>query len=472
MSCAEAQTHAVWLCESLQSGAGAAETFGGGSFKGAGFLVSTDPNSRLHWDLGQQVASGHLEVVIEGLSLDALTGLNQHLIELFDDGGHWSSDRAINIRAYGNNGGPGGGDDDEWGDLKLKIWDNPASLVAEERFYDFPWDAGPHLWSIDWSPESAQMAVDGNVYFDFDLTGFDTNMGHLWLPLNDWVADYSGVNGSLYYDLVLGADPEGEAPDVPGGDTSIAGNVLTTVAVDDTCVVEGDWADQVLGELPDLSVSGDGSGNPSEIGYLRFVVSGTQGAVTQARIRMHTPGTDKSAGGGGSAWVVSDTAWSEETTTWNNRPAHVGSPLSSVGTISPSSEYSFDVTGTVAGDGTYSFALVSTDGNGGHYATKEAGLDVAPMLEVTFDPTASGDDDDATPPPDDDDATTAADGDDDSAAAGDDDDATAPPPGDWGNAACSGCGSSMAVTPARLLPPAAFALVALGGFAPVRRRRP
>jgi hypothetical protein len=126
------------------------------------------PELAIAWDLGQQLASGHIEVTIEGLSLESLVGANMHLIELFDDGGHWSSDRAINIRAYG--------DDcpDEWGDLKLKVWDNPASLVEEARFYDFPWDAGAHVWAIDWDQDSATMSCRSCCAAASAVSGIDT----------------------------------------------------------------------------------------------------------------------------------------------------------------------------------------------------------------------------------------------------------------------------------------------------------
>ncbi len=458
MTCSEAQTHAVWLCEPLVTGAGSAEVFGG-SFTAAGWLVADDPSNRLHWDLGTQVQSGHLEVVIEGLSLESLIHANMHIIEFFDDGGHWSSARAINVRAYGDDGL------DEWGDLKLKVWDNPAGLVAEERMYDFPWEGGPHVWAIDWDAASVQLSQDGTVYFDFDLTGFDTTMGHLWLPLNDWTADYSGVPGSLYRDLIFAADPPGEVPDVPGGQTTVEGGLLRTVAVDDTCVIGGDLANTVLGAEPDMSVSGDGSGVASEIGLLRFVVAGVKGTVTSATLRLHTPAADKAEGGGGGAWVVTDPSWNEEVTTWNNQPPTVGGELSSVGGIGPSQEVAFDVTGTVSGDGAWSFAILSSDSNSGHYATKELSLDMAPVLELTFEPLPPGDDDSTDPA--DDDSTDPPTDDDDSTDL--EDDPTPGPPPVTPTFGCDGCTAAIA-SGGRNLEGSWGAWAAVAGILLTRRR--
>ncbi len=461
MTCSEAQSHTVWLCESLATGAGAAENFGGGSFTGSGFLIADNSESKLHWDLGQQLDRGHVEVVIENLSLESLQHANQHLIELFSDGGHWDSERAINVRAYGDDG------PDEWGDLKLKIWDNPAALVAETRYTDYGWDGGAHLWSIDWDPTVAVLAVDGVPLITLDLTGMDTRMGHLWLPLHDWTADYSGVAGTLYRDLILAADPAEEIPDVPGGDTTITGNVLTTVAVDDTCGIGGDFGNTVLGAEPEMTVSGDDAGGNLEVTYLRFLVAGTEGNVTSAKVRLHTPNDPSSEGGGGTIYMVTDTGWNEETLTWNNRPPTSGGPLSSLGTVAPDSVYELDVTSAVPGDGAWSFAIVSTDPNSSHYSTKEAGLGVAPVLEVGFDPSAS--DDDTTPPADDD---TTPSSDDDTSPTGDDDDNAADddiPNGDDYTGACSGCAAG-SLPPAKEGLAGLFLLLRMAGVRRVRRR--
>jgi hypothetical protein len=94
-------------------------------------------------------------------------------------------------------------------------------------------------------------------------------------------------------------------------------------------------------------------------GYLRFAVSGVEGAVLRATLRLMV--SDGSAGGA----AVSPTSgqWSETALTWATRPAATGAALLDSGPVAPGWA-EFDVTGAVVGNGDVNLMLstASTDG--------------------------------------------------------------------------------------------------------------
>jgi PKD repeat protein len=112
--------------------------------------------------------------------------------------------------------------------------------------------------------------------------------------------------------------------------------------------------------------------------YLRFVVSGTTGPITSAKLRLFV--VDGSAASG-SLYSVPETPWTESAITWNNKPLPgdlvAGTQAAALGTW-----IEFDVAGIVTGDGTYSLALKDGSTNTAWYSSKEGAN--PPQLVVTF----------------------------------------------------------------------------------------
>jgi MYXO-CTERM domain-containing protein len=120
--------------------------------------------------------------------------------------------------------------------------------------------------------------------------------------------------------------------------------------------------------------------------YLKFDLSSIPGTVTKAEIFLHLSDDGSAAGDGGDAFLVSDTAWSETTLTWNHRPPAQGTSLARQSPIAADSWYSWDVSAAVSAPGVYSFAIKpqSSDANGAHFFAKESASSSTPYIHVEF----------------------------------------------------------------------------------------
>lgn len=376
----------VVLDEPLLTGASADEVRGG-TFTGAGWRVD-DANARLYWDLGTQIERGDLSVTIDDISWDNLLLANNHLIELFSDGGHSSDNRAINLRLYGyGDGDPYG----EWGDLKLLGWDRTTDpdgedRVSEERYYGLDWDGLAHTWRITWDPTDFVLYRDGLELIHTDVTGIDLRVRYLWLPLEDWGGDYSAPIGTLYSDLHLEGWEPGPTEDT--GQLPDDGDPTTFLPVED--VTAASWEGGVYSDPEDLAVEGDGT-QQTAVTWLEFDLSGVTEPIVSAQLRLHARPSDDADGDAGTLYTAADSSWTEETLTWANQPA-LGAAAGSYGHVSPGDVLEFDVSSVVSGGGPAVFALASTGANGTHLASKEAGDGAdAPLLIVTTSASAGGD---------------------------------------------------------------------------------
>jgi MYXO-CTERM domain-containing protein len=434
----------VSISDSLATGS-SATTIYGGTFTGSGWHVD-DANSRMFWDFGTQVERGEVSVTIDGITLDSMGPANNHVIELFDSGGHWSSNRAVNVRIYGN------GSPDEAGQVKLKCWDPTGA--AEARTPALTWDGSPHRFRVTWDTHSCALYLDGSELLNLDTGGLDLRVGTLWLPLNDWTGDYSGVVGSTYHDLALSAWEPGEAPDpVDDGDP----NTLTPVSD----VTAANWESGVYSDDTDLCVESSG-GSPTAITYLRYDLSAISGTITHATLTLHARTDHSAEGDGGTVYRVPDTGWDEDSLTWGSRLT-VGDAIGSFPAVSPGETYVVDVTGAVTAGSAASFALISGGENGAHFSSKEDGDgSAAPLLTIAVSDVESDADTDA-----DTDADADADTDTDTDSGYYDDwEPRTPPNQDASDATDtgSGCGCGTTRSPAG-------ALVVLGALLAMRRRR-
>ncbi|MFQ5649776.1 MAG: tandem-95 repeat protein [bacterium] len=120
--------------------------------------------------------------------------------------------------------------------------------------------------------------------------------------------------------------------------------------------------------------------------YLKFPVTGLSGTILQARVRLRvTAGSD--FGGtilrADNNFAATQTAWSEDSLTFNNAPALVGEPLDSLLAVAAGSAVEFNVTQAISGSGTYSFAITSRSTDQVEYDSKESAF--SPELVVVIE---------------------------------------------------------------------------------------
>jgi calcineurin-like phosphoesterase family protein/fibronectin type III domain protein len=134
----------------------------------------------------------------------------------------------------------------------------------------------------------------------------------------------------------------------------------------------------------------DGGTDPDVQSYLRFSVSGLSGTVQSATLRVWATSPTNN----GPSVFTTPSTWSENTITWNTKPALQGSGVGKVTNIATSTWAEFDVTSLVTGDGTYDLVLAGTSTDGVDLSSREATN--KPQLVVTTQTSTSSS---STPPP-------------------------------------------------------------------------
>jgi chitodextrinase len=128
--------------------------------------------------------------------------------------------------------------------------------------------------------------------------------------------------------------------------------------------------------------------------YLRFAVSGLDGPVASAKVRLHE-NCDWSTSNGPSIYSTSG-SWSESTLTWNNQPAATSAAWFNIGAMPTCAWADFPVTPAVTANGTFNFMLdqSSTETHGNYTGSRET-ANFKPELVVTTNPPPPAD---TTPP--------------------------------------------------------------------------
>ena len=111
--------------------------------------------------------------------------------------------------------------------------------------------------------------------------------------------------------------------------------------------------------------------NPVNDVVLKFTLATTGcTSLTSASLRLTSTANGSARGGD---FYATGTSWSEDTVTYATAPAR-GTPLWSLGAVSPSTTYRVDVTpGVQTLNGEVAFRVGSTSGDGVHYHAKEGG---------------------------------------------------------------------------------------------------
>jgi chitodextrinase len=196
-------------------------------------------------------------------------------------------------------------------------------------------------------------------------------------PTTTSFVDTTAQPTTTYEYTVAATDTSGNTSDAsaPLGVQTPAMPTTITVAPSDDAYVRSDSAGTNYGTATTIQVDQ----SPDKRTYLRFPVSGVNGRqVLSAQLLLNTA----DGGGGGEFHVVTDTAWTEGTLNWNNKPAYATGLAASLGAVTTGQQVTVDLTSTVTGDGTYSFAVLGTSSDGADYTSKEGGS-LGPRLVLT-----------------------------------------------------------------------------------------
>lgn len=121
--------------------------------------------------------------------------------------------------------------------------------------------------------------------------------------------------------------------------------------------------------------------------YLKFDVSGLNGSVHSATLRLYVTNAGPD---GGAVYAVDNnyrdtaTPWAEAGLTWNNAPAVSGAPLAVAGAATRKQWLEWDVTPAIAGNGVYSFALRNAHRNTVSFSSAEGSR--PPELVIEWGP--------------------------------------------------------------------------------------
>ncbi len=119
--------------------------------------------------------------------------------------------------------------------------------------------------------------------------------------------------------------------------------------------------------------------SPVAHSYLRFTVSGLNGAVVQsAKLRLYANSSNSS---GVTARALANNTWTETGLTYNNAPAP-GSAIATSTAVSAGKWVVIDVSSYVKAQGTYNLVLTTSSATNTSLAAREAGAN-APQLVVT-----------------------------------------------------------------------------------------
>jgi hypothetical protein len=109
-------------------------------------------------------------------------------------------------------------------------------------------------------------------------------------------------------------------------------------------------------------------------------VAGTGGcSIAAAHLRLYNV---DSSPRGGEFHPLADTAWNEQTVTWDTAPAIDAPAFARLDGVTTSTWYEVDVTSLVRGDGPVGVAITSSAYDGAGYSSKEGPLSQRPELVV------------------------------------------------------------------------------------------
>jgi hypothetical protein len=112
----------------------------------------------------------------------------------------------------------------------------------------------------------------------------------------------------------------------------------------------------------------DDGGNPDVDSYLRFRLTGINGRITSAKLRLFSTSNTVD----GPAAMPTSNSWNESDINWSGKPAATGAALSDTGAIATGSWNEWDVFPAVTGPGQVSFLMHQTVSDGVNFHSRES----------------------------------------------------------------------------------------------------
>jgi hypothetical protein len=168
------------------------------------------------------------------------------------------------------------------------------------------------------------------------------------------------------------------------GQGTITDDDMITITLNptDDVYVRSDQAASNFGTATTLRMK---QSSPVYNSYLKFLVSGINGPVLSAKLRMKVAVASSS---GGSVYTVSNnyrgtsTVWLQNGLNYNNAPSISGTALSTIGSVTVNQVVEFDVTSAINGNGTFSFGLRNSSSTTVQYSSNEGAT--RPELVIQF----------------------------------------------------------------------------------------
>jgi hypothetical protein len=375
----------------------------GGSFAGGGWQAAAG-DVRISYDLGQAYGQGRFEVdVTNFLPCSQPNNEKCHILSMWQGTGQTRDSSAAAGESHwifrtGTGYFPPATTDCHYKLLTRAIGADELSAGYEARIdRSFVDDAGAtYHYALSWDLSGhVVLRRDGTVLYDhahdapvrlrYLLVGRDRETkpnygeqpGVVYKNVKVYVDDGSGAAVDAG-----GAPPDAALADVAASDAGGGAVQLALGPVDDTYAAPLS-PDTVHGAEETLQVGGDGAGGHGRTIYLKFDLRGVGGTIQLARLHLRAT----NGGGGGALVSAPDSAWSEATLTWNNRPMIGAALYGQLGTVIVDDSYAVDVTLAAYPGQFLSLALISTVEDGAAYGSKEnPDPFTRPVLELVYTP--------------------------------------------------------------------------------------
>jgi hypothetical protein len=205
------------------------------------------------------------------------------------------------------------------------------------------------------------------------------------VPGNQTTYSDTGLTASTTYTYTVSAvasdgttESSQTGPASATTDATATGGTTTTLAPSADATISSATPTTNAGSGTRLTVD-----SPGVDFLLRFDLPSSCSSVSKALLTLTVgPSTNNNSVKGGDFYRAPDNGWTESGVTWNSAPASAGSPVS-LGAVSLSTPYTFDVTSLVSAPGSVSIRASTTSGDAAAYLSKEGSASAGPRLEVT-----------------------------------------------------------------------------------------
>ncbi len=386
----------------------------GGRFDGAGWHV-TDRTDRL-WYALPRLTSGYVEFTLTNFSRATVGDGEAEMFAMYEAGygitepvryapEFRENNYKIMLRIYGwAEAGREGQQKLMWGMCPGGA-PGYTSCACGTSFFEEPfggsgeWSGGPERIRIEWGSGRTRYLRNGGEVLSIDWSRSGLTFGPSELHMSLGTSRPSAVDyavlpvGVVFSDLVvdgtegaLAVCPGSVVPDAGAAPTdagmSVSGSVVEVPAVEDVTVEPGNPA-TVYGDVRDLAV-----GHADAEFYVKFRVGELPGRIVGAQLILNSTVDRSAEGTGASVFTAGNSAWSETTLTYRERPGSRGARLARVDGISVNERYTFTLpAGTVPSPGVYAFAVLpeTRDTNSAHFDAREVSPTRGPVLRLTID---------------------------------------------------------------------------------------